>query len=158
MNTFRKYTVTLSVVFMLSAIPALAQSADVVNFQAPFAFQVGDDTLPPGSYTITQPDANIAVLMFEDADGSHSAFVTYRPVDHDAAPSETMVSFNEYGDVDFLSRISVAGSDTELRLFESQAEQRAAESGTAQELSMPALPSEPLPSAAATIPTNNVGN
>lgn len=138
MNISKKHIVLLSVAFLLIAIPAVAQIENGVTFNAPFAFQAGDTKMPAGSYKVTEPDANVGVLLIEDADGSHTALVGYRPVDKDTAPSETEVGFKKYGDVDFLSRISIAGENTELRVSQSKAEENAAKAVAAEEHSVAA--------------------
>ena len=138
MNTFQKYAVVLGATFILFAIPALAQMENGVRFDAPFAFYVGDAKMPAGSYTVTQPDGNLAVLLVQDADGSHSAFIAFRPVNQDSAPSETMVGFKRYGDFDFLSHIMVRGENSHIIIQQSQSEEAAASAAVAEEHSLPA--------------------
>ena len=58
MKTFQKLTVLLSMLCLLSAIPAMAQVDNRLTFQAPFAFYAGNAKLPAGSYTVTQQDDN----------------------------------------------------------------------------------------------------
>jgi hypothetical protein len=138
MNTFQKLAVVLSATFMLLAIPAVAQMENGVRFDAPFAFYVGDAKMPAGSYTVTQPDDNLAVLLVQDADGSHSAFITFRPVNQDTAPSETRVGFKRYGGFDFLNHIMVRGENTHIIIEQSQSEEAAASATVAEEHSLPA--------------------
>jgi hypothetical protein len=147
MNISKRHIAPLGVAFLLIAIPAVAQSEGVVTFNAPFAFYAGDTQLPAGSYRVTQPDSNIAVLQIEAPDGSHSAFVTYRPVDQDTASSETMVSFKRYGNVDFLSHIFVRGQYLHIQIPQSQAEESAAIVAAAEEHSLPATSGEVQPTA-----------
>ena len=147
MNISKKHIVLLSVAFLLIAIPAVAQIENGVTFDAPFAFYAGDAKMPAGSYRVTQPDANSGVLLLEDANGSHSKIVEFRPVDKDTAPSTTEVGFKKYGDVDFLSRISIAGENTELRVSQSKTEENAAKATAAEEHSVAATSGGTQPAA-----------
>ena len=146
MKIFTKYAALLSVAFLVIAIPALAQNAsNGVKFDAPFAFQVRDVTMPAGSYKVTQPDINVAVLLVQDADGSHSALVTYTPVDDVNQQLETVIGFKKYGDVEFMNRITVADEDLEMQLSQSKAEERAAKTAVAVEHTIPATSAAALP-------------
>jgi len=148
-----KYTALLSVAFLLFAIPALAQNAsNGVKFEAPFAFQVRDVTMPAGNYKVTQPDINVAVLLVQDADGSHSALVTYTPVDDLNQQLETVIGFKKYGDVEFMNRVTIADEDLKMQLSQSKAEERAAKTAVAVEHTIPATSVGTL--AVATQPTN----
>jgi len=148
-----KYTALLSVAFLLFAIPALAQNAsNGVKFEAPFAFQVRDVTMPAGSYRVTQPDINVAALLVQDADASHSALVSYTPVDDLTPQPDTLIGFKKYGDVEFMNRIKIADENIEIQLSQSKAEEKAAENAVAVEHSLPATSVGTL--AVATQPTN----
>jgi hypothetical protein len=138
MKILKKYAVLLAGAFLLSAIPALAQDENGVKFDVPFAFQVQDVTMPAGSYTARQPEINIPVLLVQDADGSHSAFVTYTPVDEETPQTETLIRFTKYGDAAFMNRIIIADENLEIQLPQSKAEKRAAENAVAADLALPA--------------------
>ena len=138
MKIFTKYAALLSVAFLLFAIPALAQDNNGVKFDAPFAFQVGDQTMPAGSYRVTQPDLNVPVLLVQDADASHSTFIAYTPVDDESPQAETLIGFKRYGDVEFMDRITIAAENVEIQLFQSKAEKRAAKNAVVVEHTVPA--------------------
>src|ERR1700682_3220570 len=112
MKPFQKLTVIMSMLFLLSAIPTMAQIDNRLTFQAPFAFYAGNAKLPAGSYTVTQPDDNAELLLIESADGSHSVFVDYVPDGSDTPPSKTEITFNKYANTEFLSRIAVEGQNS----------------------------------------------
>jgi hypothetical protein len=137
MKTFQKLTVLMSMLCLLSAIPAMAQIDNRVTFQAPFTFYAGNAKLPAGSYTVTQPDDNAELLLIESADGSHSVFVEYVADGSDTAPSKTEVTFNKYANADFLSRISVAGQNS-MQILASKAERNAAKAAAAEKHSLSA--------------------
>ena len=137
MKTFQKLTVLLSMLCLLSAIPAMAQVDNRLTFQAPFAFYAGNSKLPAGSYTVTQPDDNAELLLIESADGSHSVFVEYVADGSDTAPAKTEVTFNKYANADFLSRISVEGQYS-MQILASKAERNAAKAAAADKHSLSA--------------------
>src|SRR6266849_10595001 len=120
MNLFKKLTMLMSILCLLSVIPAMAQIDNRLTFQAPFTFYAGLAKLPAGSYTVTQPDDNAELLLIESADGSHSVFVEYVAGGSDTPPSKTEVTFNKYADTEFLSRISVEGQ-TLMQILASKA-------------------------------------
>jgi len=138
MNTLRKHAVLFSAAFLLAAIPALAQDENGVKFEAPFAFQVQEVSMPAGRYTATQPDINVPVLLVQDADGSHAAFVTYTPLDEETPQATTQIGFKKFGNLEFMDRITIAEENLEIQLSQSKAEERAAENTIASEDSLPA--------------------
>jgi hypothetical protein len=130
MKPFQKLAVLMSMLFLLAAIPAMAQIDNSVTFQASFAFYAGNAKLPPGSYTVRQPDDTAELLLIESADGSHSVFVDYVPDDSGNPPSKTEVTFNKYANAEFLSRISVQGQNS-MQILASKVEQNAAKAAAA---------------------------
>jgi hypothetical protein len=137
MKTFQKLTVLMSMLGLLSAIPAMAQVDNTLTFQAPFAFYAGNAKLPAGIYTVTHQDDNADLLLIESADKLHSVFVDYMTDDSDAAPAKTEVTFNKYGNTEFLGRISVKGQNSMLVLA-SKAEQNAAKAASSEKHSLTA--------------------
>jgi hypothetical protein len=137
MKLFQKLTFLIGTLGLLSAIPAVAQIENRVTFQAPFAFYAGNAKLPAGSYTISQPDVNGELLLIESADGSHSVFVDYMPDESDTAPSQTEVTFNKYGNTEFLGRISVVGQNS-MQILVSKAERNAAKAAAVEKHSLSA--------------------
>ncbi len=137
MNTFQKLGVLMSMLFLLSAIPAMAQTDNALTFKAPFAFHAGDAMMPAGTYTMT-PDDSTKILLIKSEDGSHSAFVHYEYVDSDTPASKTELTFNKYGETDFLNRISFEGQDSAIRIQPSPAEQNAAKAADAEQHSISA--------------------
>jgi len=137
MKTFQKLTVLLSMLCLLSAIPAMAQVDNRLTFQAPFAFYAGNAKLPAGSYTVTQPDDNAELLLIESADRSHSVFVEYVADGSDTPPSKTEITFSKYANAEFLSRISVEGQSS-MQILSSKAERNAAKATAAEKHSLSA--------------------
>jgi hypothetical protein len=137
MTTYQKLSVLMSMLFLLSAIPTMAQTDNEVILEAPFAFYAGDVKMPAGSYTLT-PDDNTNVLLIKSADGSHSAFVEYELVESGTRPSDSEITFNKYGKTDFLNRISMPAERFAMRILPSDAEQSAAKSAAAEQHSLSA--------------------
>ena len=137
MKTSQKLIVLMGVLCFLSAIPTMAQVDTRLTFQVPFAFYAGNAKLPAGSYTVTQPDENADLLLIESADGSHSVFVDYMTYVSDTAPAKTEVTFNKYGNTEFLGRISVQGENS-MQVLASKAEQNAAKAAASEKHSLSA--------------------
>ena len=138
MNTLKKLIVGMGLLSVLCAIPSMAQIANSVTFDAPSAFYAGNAKMPAGSYTVRQPDIDTNLLLIEDANGSHSAFVEYEVVSSNTSHAQSDVTFNKYGNVDFLSTIWVQGRDSEMRILPSKVEQNAAKSAAAEKHSLSA--------------------
>jgi hypothetical protein len=138
MNTLKRLIVPLGLLSVLCAIPGMAQINNSVKFDAPSAFYAGNAKMPAGRYTVTQPDADSSLLLIEDADGSHSAFVEYEIHTSDTPHSETDVTFNKYGNVDFLSAIWIQGRNSEMQILPSKLEQNSAKAAAAEKHSLSA--------------------
>ena len=124
MNTLNKVIVSMGWLSVLCAIPSMAQIIKSVKFNAPAAFYVGNAKMPAGSYTVTQPDMAANLLLIEDDNGSHSAYVEYEIVTSNTPQAQSDVTFNKYGKVDFLSAIWVQGQNSEMQIMPSKVEQK----------------------------------
>jgi hypothetical protein len=110
----------------------MAQIINSVKFNAPAAFYAGNAKMPAGSYTVTQPDLDANLLLVEDDNGSHSAYVEYEIATSNTPRAQSDVTFNKYGKVDFLSAIWVEGQNSEIRIMPSKVEQNAAKAAAAE--------------------------
>jgi hypothetical protein len=138
MKTLKSLAVRMGLLSVLCAVPCLAQIANHVKFEAPAAFYAGNAKMPAGNYTVTQPDPDADLLLLEDADHSHSVFVEYEIVSSDASHTQTDVTFNKYGNIDFLNAIWLQGRKTEMQILPSKLEQNTAKAATAQKHSLSA--------------------
>jgi hypothetical protein len=138
MNTLKKLIVPLGLLSVLCAIPSMAQITNSVKFDAPSAFYAGNAKMPAGSYTVTQPNMDDNLLLIEDASGAHSAFVEYVIAHSEIPHAQSDVTFNKYGNVDFLSAIWVDGRKSEMQILPSKAEQNAAKAAAAEKHSLSA--------------------
>lgn len=138
MNTTRKLIVLMGLLSVLCAVPTMAQISKQVKFDATSAFYAGNAKMPAGSYTVTQPDPDNNLLLIEDANGSHSVFVDFVIAPSDTPHAHTDVTFNKYGDVDFLSAIWIRGRNSEMQILPSKLEQKTAKAAAAQRHSLSA--------------------
>jgi hypothetical protein len=138
MNTLKKLIVPMGLLSALCAIPTMAQITNSVKFDAPSAFYAGNAKMPAGSYTVTQPEPGDNLLLIEDASGSHSAFMEYVIVHSETPHAQSDVTFNKYGNVDFLSAIWVDGRKSEMQILPSKVEQNAAKAAAAEKHSLSA--------------------
>lgn len=132
MNTLKQLIVPMGLLAVLCAIPSMAQVTNRITFDAPSAFYVGNAKMPAGSYAVTQPDIDSDLLLIEDTNGSHSAFVEYDIASSDSPHVQTDVTFNKYGNVEFLSAIWVQGRKSEMQIVPSKVEQNTAKAAAAE--------------------------
>jgi hypothetical protein len=138
MNTLKKLIVPMGLLTILCAIPSMAQIANRVTFDAPSAFYAGNAKMPAGSYTVSQPNADDNLLLIEDPSGSHSVFVEYVVAPSNTPHAQSDVTFNKYGNVDFLGAIWVQGRNSEMQILPSKVEQNAAKAAAAEKHSLSA--------------------
>jgi hypothetical protein len=143
MNALKKLIVPMGLLSVLCVVPAMAQIANKVTFDAPSAFYAGNAKMPAGSYTVTQPDEDASLLLIEDANGSHSVFVEYVVAHSDTPHAQSDVTFNKYGNVDFLSAICVQGRNSEMQILPSKVEQNAAKAAAAEKHTLSASAVQP---------------
>ena len=135
MNTVKKLIVLTGLLSVLCAIPAMAQISTRVTFDAPSAFYAGDVEMPAGSYTVSVPNADDNLLLIEDVNGSHAAFVEY-VVTSDTPHTQSDVTFNKYGKDEFLSQVWVEGQDSGMQVVRSKAERDAAKAAASEKDSL----------------------
>ena len=138
MNTSKKLFVLMALLSAMYAIPMSAQIVNKVTFDAPSAFYAGNAKMPAGSYTVTQPNVDDNLLLIENASGSHSAFVEYVVAPSNTPQGQTDVTFNKYGNVEFLGAIRIQGRSSEMQILPSKAEQNAGKAADAEKHSLSA--------------------
>lgn len=124
MNNLLKMTVAAAVLALGSALPAMAQVDEGMNFTTSFPFYAGHAKMQAGSYRISQPDMNTSVLLIQSADGRHSAFVDFIPTRSERPHTKSDVTFQQYGDVDFVNRIWIAGERYGVKVDPTKAERK----------------------------------
>jgi hypothetical protein len=133
-----KLFLTLCLLTVGGGVVANAQIDSDMRIQAnvPFAFAVGDTTLPAGNYEIKRVDDNAPnVLELRSADGRTSVIFETENAQtrDDQAASKTELVFNKFGDEYFFSQLWVSGSVSGSDLPKSRMEKRLASSGSQSE-------------------------
>jgi hypothetical protein len=104
---------------LLAASTAVAQSnASGIIADIPFAFTVGNRTLPPGRYTVAR--LNEKILWIFNSQNQGTAALNYQV--EGKAPDGSKMVFHRYGNAYFLSEVWVAGSRTGREVLRSRSE------------------------------------
>jgi hypothetical protein len=137
MTHLLKLTLLPSAALLLLAMFAGAQITNEMTFDTTFPFYVGNARMPPGTYRVTQVHGVDFLLLIEDTNGSHSAFIEFTPTHADSPHPQTDVTFNRYGKVDFLSQLWIQGQRYGMQMLPGKAEELAGKSATASRHSVP---------------------
>ena len=109
----KRLTIALIIVCGFFALNTHAQTSAPQKIRAnvPFAFNVGDKTLPAGDYTlaVVNPASDRKVLQIRNADGHASAIIqtTITAAKH---ADETKLVFRRYGDQYFFAQAQMDGN------------------------------------------------
>jgi hypothetical protein len=124
----KKYLTLTIAIMMFVAVVIITAEAQVFGTQGmrariPFAFSVGDKSLPAGEYTITvlNPTSARKVLQIRSTDGRLSAIIQTNERNANT-PEQTKLVFNRYGDRYFFAQAQMAGDSTTLAAVKSNAE------------------------------------
>jgi hypothetical protein len=118
------FVIAVSALVMGSVMTAAAAPAPL-RVNIPFAFNVGDVSLPAGTYVVVMGDTNgmSSHVILRTADGSDAYFIHISPSTR--IKSEAFgLSFSCYGDTYFLSKVIDGG--VEASILKSGAEKRLA--------------------------------
>ena len=104
---------------------AKAQTRSLLKADIPFAFSVGNTTLPAGEYILSRisSDSNIAVLQLRRRDGHESALVRTNSVSGQIQEQGKLI-FARYGDQYFFAQAWVPADLSGMQAPRSQAEKR----------------------------------
>ena len=125
MKNVGRLVVRLGLLSLLSVMPLAAQIDNGVDFTTTFPFYAGNAKMPAGSYKITQSDIDASILRIQSDNGLHSAFVDIIPTQSAQPHSHSDVTFNKYGDVEYLNRIWVEGQEYGMKVDPTKAEMNA---------------------------------
>jgi hypothetical protein len=136
----KKYLVSMLAILCLfvgigvATASAQIDSDETIEANIPYAFVIGDRTLPAGKYTIkVSDDMNLNLLVVRSADGRTAAFFQTQDAQANETPRQTELVFNKIGDSYFLSQIWLAGSNQGAELEKSKAEQKLEAGGMTSE-------------------------
>jgi hypothetical protein len=111
MNNVGKLLIKMGLLSLLSVMPLAAQIDNGVDFTASFPFYAGDVKLPAGNYIVVQRDKDVDVLQIENRDNLHSVFVDFTPTESALPHRNSAVTFEKYGDTDYLDRVWIEGEE-----------------------------------------------
>jgi hypothetical protein len=117
----------LSLLFALTVVYAQAQTRSRLTAHIPFAFQIGDKTLPAGDYSVRR--LSQSALLIESADGETRALAqAQRSVQDKATAKQTTekLVFRQYGEQYFLAQVWMIRGGAGRELNMTNAERKAA--------------------------------
>jgi hypothetical protein len=109
MNSIGKFVVRIGFLSLLSVMPLAAQIDTGVVFKTSFPFYAGNAKLPAGNYRVSQPEMGNEILRIQNLDNSRSVFVDFIPTESLQPHRDSAVSFEKYGDTDYLDRVWIEG-------------------------------------------------
>jgi hypothetical protein len=126
MNSVGKFVVRIGFLSLLSVMPLAAQIDNSVDFKTSFPFYAGDAKLPAGNYRVSQPDMDFEILRIQNIDEPRSAFVDFTPTQSLQPHRRSTVSFEKYGDTDYLDQVWIAGETFGIKADPTKVEAAAA--------------------------------
>ena len=147
MKTFWTLIVLAGLVAVVSVVPAASQATwngarlDV-KFTAPMPLYAGDKLMPPGKYQIKQGAGVQANTLLIRGSGKNETYLEFTAVGSPAPVAKLNVTFNKYGDKEYLNSIEWPGAaDTQgswiLTIKPSAGEQAAAKAAAAAKHTVP---------------------
>jgi hypothetical protein len=133
MNSVGKLVVRIGFLSLLSVLPLAAQIDTGVDFTTSFPFYAGNAKLPAGNYRVSQPDMDVEILRIQNIDEPQSAFVDFTPTQSVQPHRTSAVSFEKYGDTDYLDRVWIAGETYGIAVDPTKVEAAAAAGVNADE-------------------------
>jgi hypothetical protein len=125
-QTLKRLTV-LSVLVVLTAVSAHAQSGTRLTVNIPFNFYIGGKALNAGQYEVGRAmQPSVDTLVLRPVDGSGGTYVLTRTVQA-KEPGESRLVFRRYDDQYFLGEVWLVGSSTGRGLPLSSKERMAAQ-------------------------------
>jgi hypothetical protein len=126
MKNILRSLVVAGIVMVGSAVGVRAQQAErVLKFEAPFAFEVENNKLPAGEYTLL---VQAGWLQIQGRDGNGAAHALTMPVVSRGAKTvvKSHVVFHNYQGRYFLAQIWASGQEKGRELLETREEQQLA--------------------------------
>ena len=119
--------ILLAIIVLAGAFTVNAQAqtagAQIAVANIPFAFNVGDKTLPAGKYTISvlNPTSDRKILQIRSIHGRASAMIQTNSVVGNTSEDAKLV-FQRYGDRYFFAQAQMAGDSTSFAAIKSSAQ------------------------------------
>ena len=129
MNNVGKVLIKMRLLSLLSVMPLAAQVDKGVDFTASFPFFAGDVKLPAGDYKVARLDDTSDILQIQNRNDLHSVLVGFTPTDSALPHRKSAVTFEKYGNTDYLDRVWIEGKEYGIRVDPGRVE--TAEEGSA---------------------------
>ena len=123
----RYLTLTIAILMFMAVVTITADaqvfSSKQMSASIPFAFTVGNKTLPAGEYTVrvVNPSSDRRVLQIRSKDGRVSAVIQTIGATSNSADDAKLV-FHRYGDTYFFAQAQMAGDPTMLAAVKTSAQ------------------------------------
>lgn len=118
---FTMLALIVAVALMTAVASAHAQSGTVVA-DIPFEFNVGDQALPAGEYSVRSITAGGEALAIRNRDANRAAIRLTLSIEASKAPNQTKLVFHRYGQRYFLSEVWTSGEKAGRKLLKSSQE------------------------------------
>jgi len=127
-TSMKKRTLAITSLLVLCSFAATqaARAQEPLTVNIPFAFTVGETTLPAGEYRVQKMDTNNAVLMIRCDEPRKSIMVVTNATRSNKQQEESKLVFNRYNDQYFLSQVWNAGFSSGRELLKTQREKEIA--------------------------------
>jgi hypothetical protein len=134
MKMYPRLIATIAAALFLASVSRVSAQDERVRAHVPFAFTVGQTTLPSGTYEVTRVHAQTNVVMVRGA--LHTVILMADTGDRGERDATTRLEFHRYADNYFLRGVVFEGT-LDLALPETAAERLAAEQRRAQSAAGP---------------------
>jgi hypothetical protein len=132
-NVMKKQLYVLITMIAVLAVAGLssanAQTSSAIQLKAsiPFTFNVGNQTMPAGEYTVrcTNPHSSTKILQIRSSDNPESALVITQSVNGKTQDDARLV-FYRYGDQYFFAQVWLPSDSIGMQALKSQSEKQMA--------------------------------
>lgn len=98
-----------------------------ITANVPFEFNVGDKTLPAGSYAVGRSNSDGTQLRISNRDDNATAIRLTQTVQSSEPKEQSVLVFKRYGDRYFLSQVWLSGEKEGRQMLKSKSERAMAE-------------------------------
>lgn len=135
----RSYALAMIAVFTfaisLAVSPAKAQQGESMAIEVPFAFRVGDKTLPAGKYLVGRLSSSSSCIVVRNAKhGPSAGALTAGSLQSNEKHNVARVVFKEIGGVFFLAEVWPQGGGSGVEMSKTDDERDLAKAGTKAQL------------------------
>lgn len=134
MNQSAFHRIIMFGLFLTLACASVSAQATVHIFSGkiPFDFNVWEQKLPAGEYTIRYLSDTPSMLLIQSTDRQVQAVISTNRMGTRQAPGKTRLVFSKYGDQHFLAQVWARGDNNGRMLVKSHVERDLAKSASAK--------------------------